>query len=192
MPGKHSAPGNRRLVAEVFRFALLLLIFAAVGIGGAIWVSSTLEANSEGAIPVAATQDPTTTSVLPATLPPEPSTTTTTEPPSTTTTTAPTTTTTTTLPTVDPTELTVIVLNSTQRSGMAGRLTSDLADLGYQTLEPDNYRPALETSRIWFTEELEREAQLLLELVPDAIVEAFPEDDPQSDITVVLGASFDE
>ena len=75
---------------------------------------------------------------------------------------------------------------------MAGRLTNQLADLGYQMLEPDNFTPALEFSRVWYVEGLEREAAQLAAAIPDAIVEPFPDGESQSDITVVLGASFSE
>ena len=191
MAGKHSASGSGRLVRELLRFGLLFLAFVVVLLSSAWWVSRQLEGGD--AIPVQATQETnTTTSVLSATVVTQPSTTTTAAAPTTTATTAPSTTTTTLPPLVAPEELTVIVLNSTTVKGMAGRLNNRIIEFGYQVLEPDNFSPALEVSRVWFTEGFDREAAILGELIPDAIVEPYPDDDAQSDITVVLGASFEE
>lgn len=218
MPGRHAAPDRKRFYRELLRLVLLLTVLGVVAIGGAVVVSGIF-ADSGETIPAAVTETEPTTSVLSAgvessttssstttttpttttTIP----TTTTTAP--TTTTTAPTTTTeattttaattTTTLPPlVEPAQLTVLVLNSTTVQGMAGRLTDDIAELGYQTLEADNYRPRLDTSVVWHKPGLDREATLLAEtLVPDATVAPYPEDEPvEADIQIVLGASFSE
>ncbi len=212
MAGKHAAPDRSRFYRELLRLTLLLIVLGVVAVGGAVWVSSVI-ANSDDTIPVAVTESTleTTTSVLSETLVRE-STTTTTAPsttttsaPTTTTTAAPTTTTTapttttsstttTTVPEVrQPSEVVVLVLNSTNVVRMAARLTATLEGLGYQTIEPDNYDPLLETSRIWYVDGFALEAEALLEQVPDAIVEPIPTDvTPQADITVVLGASFSE
>ncbi len=191
MGGKHTAVDRRRLYREMVRLAMLLLIFGVVLVGGAVLISNWLE--SGDATPLEATGQPsTTTSILSATL------VTTTPTISTTTTIAPATTTessttTTTFPAlVEPAEIIVIVLNSTGTKGIAGRLTAQLAELGYQMLEADNYSPQLEVSRVWYVEGLLREATLLVEQIPDAIVEIFPSGEAESDIVVVLGASFSE
>ena len=101
--------------------------------------------------------------------------------------------TTSTLPPVrDPERLTVLVLNSTRVAGLAGRLTERLADLGYRTLDPGNHPEALATSVVWYVEGFRREAEVLAEAVPDARIEPFGGDDPQSPLTVVLGSSYSE
>ncbi len=212
MPGRHAAPDRTRFYREFLRLILLLIVLGVVAIGGAVVVSGVF-ADSGETIPAALTGTEPTTSVLfagvesssttassttttiPSTTTTVPATTTT-APPSTTemTTTTVATTTTTLPPMVEPAQLTVLVLNSTTVQGMAGRLTADSADLGYQTLEADNYRPRLDTSVVWHKPGLDREAALLAEtLVPDATVAPYPEDEPvQADIQIVLGASFSE
>ena len=87
-------------------------------------------------------------------------------------------------------EVTVLVLNSTGRSGLAARVTAELAALGYQMLEEDNYPTRLATTAVWYAPGFELEAQVLAENFPDAEVEPFPGDDESADIVVVLGASF--
>lgn len=191
MGGKHTAHDRRRLYREMLSLTLLLIVFGVVLIGGAVVVSGWLE--SRDTTPVETTRDPnTTTSVLPVTVATTAPTTSTTTTLASTTTTEALTTPTTPPPVVEPANITVIVLNSTDTKGMAGRLTNQLADLGYQMLEPDNFTPALEFSRVWYVEGLEREAAQLAAAIPDAIVEPFPDGESQSDITVVLGASFSE
>ena len=86
----------------------------------------------------------------------------------------------------------MIVLNSTGVKGMAARLSETLADLGYLTLEADNYSPLLETSVVWFTSGFRLEAEILAGQIPDATIERFVGDEEPADITVVLGASFSE
>ena len=161
MAGKHAAPDRSRFYRELLRLTLLLIVLGVVAVGGAVWISSVI-GNSGDTIPVGLTEstDETTTSVLAETLVREstttsssstttttaPTTTTTTTQPTTTTTTAPTTTTssttTTTIPEVrQPSEVVVLVLNSTNVVRMAARLTATLDGLGYQTIEPDNYDP---------------------------------------------------
>lgn len=117
-----------------------------------------------------------------------------TEAPSTTTTTTtlPPTTTTTLPPLQEPAELTVLVLNSTGRTGLAGRTTQRIADEGYQTLPADNFSPTLDTSVIRYTAGLEREAEVLAAQIPDANLELSEEEDPAADLVVVLGLSFEE
>ena len=186
MAGKHAAPDRRRLYREMLRLILLLVFLAVALVGGAVGLNSFLD-SPDDVIPVSLT-DPanTSTSVLDnaiATI--------------STTTIAPTTTTiittTTTIPPPrDPNEVTVLVLNSTETKGMAGRLTATLNGLGYITIEPDNYSPSLGTSTVWFLAGYEREAEILAANVSDATVEANPDGSADADITVVIGASFSE
>ena len=190
MGGKHAVVDRRRLFREMLRLILSIVVLLVILVAAALGVSSWL-GSSDDVIPVVATDNETTTSVLAATLattaPSEPSTTTTT-----TTTVAPSTTTSTVPPVRGPAEITVIVLNSTDTKGMAARLTIKLANLGYLTVEADNYAPALDISVVWFADGYRREAELLAEQVPDATIEPFAEDDVRADITVVLGSSFSE
>ena len=186
MAGKHAVSDRRRLYREMLRLILLLVFLAVALVGGAVGLNSFLD-SPDDVIPVSLT-DPanTSTSVLDnaiATIP--------------TTTIAPTTTTiattTTTIPPPrEPNEVTVLVLNSTETKGMAGRLTATLNGLGYLTIEPDNYSPLLGTSTVWFLAGCEREAEILAANVPDATVEANPDGSADADITVVIGASFSE
>ena len=117
----------------------------------------------------------------------------------TTTTAAPTTTTTstttTTVPVIEvrpPEEVTVLVLNSVGTAGLAGRVTETLAELGYNTLTPDNFEPRLEQSLIWYKEGFGPDAQDLAANFPDAVTEFNPDGPAEADIVVLLGASYEE
>ena len=90
-----------------------------------------------------------------------------------------------------PSEVTVLVLNSTGRGGIAAALSTALGQAGYQTLQADNYEPGLEQSRVWYLGDFGPEAaQLQAEFVPDAAVEPYEGPDVGADIVVVLGAGF--
>ena len=93
---------------------------------------------------------------------------------------------------MEPADVQVIVLNSTTRSGLAAGVSDNIGVAGYQMLEPDNFRPLLDDSRIWFADGFEDEAISLAELIPQAIVvEPWPNSEPiPADIVVVLGADF--
>lgn len=93
-----------------------------------------------------------------------------------------------------PAEVTVVVLNSVGLDGAAGRVTSDLAERGYQTLTPDNFSPEQDPSRIWYREEFAAEASELVDLVPGATVEPLPDETLQegADVVLVLGTGFTE
>ena len=118
----------------------------------------------------------------------------TTEAPTTTPSTTPPTTTNGTVPLRPPSEVRVMVLNSLQLSGAAGRFTQELADIGYQTLPADDYDPELDPSRIWYREGFSAEATVLLEMLPGALVEPLPDEEvaPGSDVVVVLGVGYEE
>lgn len=92
----------------------------------------------------------------------------------------------------DPSQITVLVLNAVGTPGVAGRLTEQLAAAGYQTLEPANYQPRLDQSRVWYREGFGAEAFELAAWVPDALVELNEDTETDADIVVVLGASYQE
>lgn len=191
MPGRHASDDTSRFRRDLFRMSLLGLLaiaaIAAITVGLQLFLGDG-NAPSTTTVPVAAPTSTTTT--LPTTTTSTTSTTTTT---TTTTTTLPATTTTTLPPPREPEELTVLVLNSTRRSGLAGRTTQRIAELGYQTLEADNYADTLDVSLVRYArEELEREAEALAEGIPDANLELWTEGDPPADLVVILGLSYVE
>lgn len=101
--------------------------------------------------------------------------------------------TTSTVPLRPPSEVHVLVLNSVGIPGAAGDFTTELAEAGYQTLQPADYEPLQDPSRIWYREGFSAEANELLEFIPDALVEPLPDDDlgPGADVIVVLGAGYE-
>lgn len=175
MPGRHASDDRSRFRRDLFRMSLLALLAVAVIAAAAAGVRLFLGGDDAPPATVAA-----------------PATTTTTTLPPTTTTTLPPTTTTTLPPLREPAELTVLVLNSTGRSGLAGRTTQRIADGGYQTLPADNFSPTLDTSVVRYAAGLEREAEVLAAQIPDANLELSEEEDPAADLVVVLGLSFEE
>lgn len=108
-----------------------------------------------------------------------------------TTTTGATSTTSTTLALQAPGEISVLVLNAEGTAGLAGEVSSLLQSLGYQTLEPSNYRPLLSQTRVWYAEGFEGEAFALAAEFPDALVEQMPADFGDAEIVVVLGESYE-
>lgn len=93
-----------------------------------------------------------------------------------------------------PAEVTVVVLNSMGLEGAAGRLNTELANAGYQTLTPDNFTPEQDPSRIWYREGFAAEAAALADFVPGATVESLPDDALQegADVVLVLGTGYTE
>lgn len=158
------------------------MILGIVGVGAAVFAILTLLADNPGT--------PTTDPVAEATTTTVPQTTTSTTVP-TTTTTAPSTTT---VPVRSPSEVRIQVLNSMGLAGAAGRLTTRLAEDGYQTVQAADYSPELSPSRIWFRDGFSAEANVLLAYIPDARVEPLP--DPQVgegvDVVIVLGTGYTE
>lgn len=191
MPGRHASDDKRRLRRDLRRAGLLAL-GGLVVLVGAVFAARTLIGGSAGGDPAeagtAATAAPTTTvadTAAPTTAAPTTAvvttaapTTTTTEPPR--------------PPVRAPSQTGVLVLNATSVGGLAGRLTDQLADLGYRTVPPDNHSENLDTSVIWYVEGYDREAAILSEQVPDADLVLFPGDAPRAPITVVLGAGYRE
>ncbi len=191
MPGDHAAPGLKRFYRELSSSLIRWLIVAAVIIAVAWGIARLFESLGESG---------TTTTSVPITQTSVPVSSTTTTSAPTTTTTASTTTTSTTITTTTtippellPSEVEVVVLNSTTVSGLAAGVSDNLAVIGYQMLEPDNYRPTLDTSRIWFADGFDDEAITLASQIPQqtVIVEPWPNEDPiPADIVVVLGTDF--
>lgn len=93
-----------------------------------------------------------------------------------------------------PEEVTVLVLNSMGVDGAAGRMSSDLAEAGYQTLTPDDYEPEQDPSRIWYRDGYAAEAAQLVDFLPGAQVEPIPDDSigAGADVVVVLGTGYTE
>lgn len=181
--GKHASqtPGT-------FYRDLAIMILGILLVGAAVFFLLYLFADEPDTGPVASTttteaEEPTTTEEGATTTSPEASTTTT-APESTTTT----------VEVRPPSEVTLVVLNSMGLDGAAGRLTSDLAEAGYQTLTPGNFEPEQDPSRIWYREGFAAEAASLIEFVPGADVEPIPDEtlEEGADIVLVLGTGYTE
>ena len=93
-----------------------------------------------------------------------------------------------------PSEVTVVVLNSVGVDGAAGRMTTELAEAGYQTLTPDDYEPEQDPSKIWYRDGFAAEAAAMIEFIPDADVEPLPDASigEGADVVMVLGTGFTE
>ena len=182
MSGRHAAPGYGGLIRELLVFLVKVAFWGAI-IFGAVLLFQTIFSGDDGPATTTTTSAPSTTTT-PATTATTAAPTTTTE--ATTTTIA----TTTTLAGRDPSEITVLVLNSTTRSGIAADLAETLTGVGYETLEPENWETPFSVSRIWYVAGFETEASVIARYVStDAIVELF-QGVTQADIIIVLGASY--
>lgn len=183
--GKHASGTSGSFYRD-----LAIMILGIVLVGAAVFLILYLVADgpeadtttSAGATGSTSTTSPDTTSTSPA------STTTTS------TTQATTTTSTTTVPVRAPGEMRVLVLNSIGVNGAAGRMTDRLEEAGYQTLNPDDYQPQQDPSRIWYREGFSAEANVLLDFIPGALVEALPDESlgEGADIVMVLGTGYQE
>lgn len=95
----------------------------------------------------------------------------------------------------EPSEVTVIVLNSTRTAGIAATRSDTLSQAGYNALEPTNATTGeLETTTIYATEDAQADAEVIRDLLamPDATIEEKPEDSlggasADADVVVVLG-----
>jgi len=177
--GKHASKSSRAFYRD-----LLIMTLGILLVGAAVFLLLYLLAGdptSEAG--ETTTSNPPTTGVEAAS---------TTEP-ETTTTTA-TSTTPATVPLRLPSEVRVMVFNSIELSGAAGRFTQELADAGYQTLPAGDLDPEYDPSRIWYREGFSAEANVLLALLPGAAVEPLPDTElaPGSDLIVVLGIGYEE
>lgn len=97
--------------------------------------------------------------------------------------------TTTATPAPTPPAITVVVLNSIGESGLAGRVTDYLAELGYQTGTADDFATRLDTTTVYYPEGYEADARALAALAPGsgtAVAPVVPEVSADA-ITVVLG-----
>ena len=189
MPGRHAAPGYGGLLRELAIFFLKVVFWGAI-VFGAVLLFQMIFSGDDAPTTTTTTQSTTATTV--ASTATTLATTTTTLAPTTTTTATTTTTiaTTTTLAGRDPSEVTVLVLNSTNRSGIAADLAETLADVGYQTLEPENWETPFSVSRIWYVAGFDAEAVVIARYVSsDAVVERF-QGVTQADIIIVIGASY--
>ena len=192
MPGRHASDDRRRFQRDLRRAGLIalgvLVVVIGVGLAARTLIGSSTDGDPAENGSAAAEQPVATTGSPPATDAP------TTTVPATTTTAVPTTTTTEVPrpPVRPPSQVGVLVLNATSAAGLAGRLTDQLADMGYRTVPPDNHPENLDSSIIWYVEGYDREAAVLSEQVPDAEPVLFPGDAPRAPITVVLGASYRE
>lgn len=179
--GKHSSqtPGT-------FYRDLAIMILGIIVVGAAVFFLLYLFADEPAAAPT------TSTTTVPSSSTTGQDVTSTTTASSTTSTVAQTTSTT--VAVRPPGQLTVVVLNSMGLDGAAGRLTSELAATGYQTLTPDNFTPEQDPSRIWYREGFAAEASELTAFLPGATVEGLPDESLQegADIVLVLGTGFTE
>jgi hypothetical protein len=91
----------------------------------------------------------------------------------------------------DPSTVTVQVLNSVGTNGLAGTVTAKLNALGYKTLEPADYQPLLERSKILFRKDFGPEAFELGAEFPDAQIGQNPDENPSADLVVLLGTSYE-
>lgn len=207
MSGKHEAPGTgefwagliRHVIIWVLGIAIVLaLVFAVVKLlpewfpGDDAGLSTTAGISVAGettSTTIESGVQPVRTTSTSGGVPPVSTTSVATTTPSTT---SPVATTTTTAVTAErsPSEITVKVLNSTTVKGLAAGITADLADLGYQMKEQDNYRPTLQESFVYYAPGFQAEAFTLAELVPGATVAANPAAVASADLLVILGTSY--
>ncbi len=203
MRGRHAAGGWSPFWRDIILRTVLALLLVAMVIF-IWWLFSEddlfTEAVSTTSVPESTTApDVMTTGTEPEidTTTTRPSATSTTGEGTTTTTTAAVTTTTSTTTTIppplDPAQLVVQVLNANGVQGVAGRLSGRLEEAGYGVAAPANHAQRLDVSRVWYRDDLSREAGFIREeLVPDALVETIPLVQEGVDIVVVLGRSFQE
>lgn len=193
--GRHVRRSGLGFYRDVAFLVAGIVLVGALVFGGLSWwagrdgdTSTTTQAGES-------TLTTTSTTVLTTAVP-------TTPPPSTTATSAPTTVapaTTAAPPTTlrtarQPSEVRVIVLNSIGVVGLAGELSDQLAGLGYQMAEADNYTPELSDTMIFHADGFSLEALDLSDAVPDGTVAPDQElaEEWDVDIVVVIGRSYQE
>lgn len=193
--GRHARSNGPGFYRDVLLLIAGIIVVAAVVFGGlSLWAggsddditisaspTSTDPAETTDISPTSSTQPaPTTTTIAPTTA--EPSTTTTAAAPSTL------------REARDPAEVRSIVLNSTGVAGLAGQLSGEFAQQGYQMAEADNYTPELSDSMIFHSDGFSVEALDLAETMPDATVAPDPELAAEwgVDVVVVIGQSYTE
>lgn len=174
---------------------LLFLVAGILIVGALIFGGLSLWAGGNDDPDDTSTTTSSTESTTATTVPgPQTTTTTTTSTP---TTTEPTSTSTTSPPTTireprDPSEVLVQVLNSTGVTGLAAGLSDELAALGYQLAEADNYTPELSDTMIFHAEGFALEALELSDAIPDGTVAPNPDLTAEQgvDVVVVIGLSY--
>ena len=201
MKGRHAAGGWSPFWRDIMLRTVLALLLAAMVVF--IWWLFSEDDLFTDAVSTTSGEETTVTSDATTTrTEPETARTTTTHPPATastaaetttSTTEAVTTTTTTIPPPLDPAQLVVRVFNANGVPGVAGRMTSRMEEAGYGVAAPDNHAQRLDVSRVWYRDDLSREAAVVREAwIPDALVEAIPLEQEGIDIVVILGRSFEE
>lgn len=193
--GRHARSNGLGFYRDVLLLIAGIIVVAAVVFGGlSLWAGGSDDDITTAGSPTSTDSADTTdfsptTSTTPAT-----STTT-----SATTTAEPTTTTTAAAPSTlrearNPAEVRAIVLNSTGIAGLAGQLSDELAQQGYQMAQADNYTPELSDSMIFHADGFSVEALDLAESMPDATVAPDPELAAEwgVDVVVVIGQSYTE
>lgn len=173
MPGRHARRDEPRFIRELAFFALKVAFWGGVVIA-AVWLFTQIPSLGAGQPESGETISATTTTVE---VPPS---TTEVQPP------------TTLQRTLEPSELTILIMNSTTVSGLAGRVKERIEDLGYITLPPDNYPTLLSDSVLWFVPGFESEAEELARVLPEMAVVENPNPEPLADLVVILGDSFEE
>lgn len=181
MKGKHTAPGRSTFLRDL---SIMIAGILAVGllVFGGLWLLSGSRSEAPGSTTTLGAMTTTTTGL-----------TTTSEGTTSTSTTMTTTTTTTASEVRDPSEVRVLVLNAVGISGIAGRVSEELVELGYEVLTPGNYGPALERTRVWYRSGYAAEGFELAAQFPNALVELNDEvEGTDANIIVVIGASYEE
>ncbi|MEA1903463.1 MAG: LytR C-terminal domain-containing protein [Actinomycetota bacterium] len=181
--GRHATGG-----AGAFYRDLAMMILGIILVGAAVFFLLVLLADNPESESAATSTTGEVTSTSPeTTTPTSVASTTSTSSTSTTSTSTP-------VPVRPPEEVRVVVLNSIGLAGAAGRLTNDLSEAGYQTLQADDYEPEQTPSKIWFRDGFSAEASELLEFISDARIEVLPDDSLQegADVILVLGTGYEE
>ncbi len=184
---RHLTEGRGRFILELSKFILFwIVLVGAIFLAGQFAVNyfptladrvTSTTAPIEVLVPDTTVPAVTTPIVVvTTTLPPPPTTTTSTVPVA-----------------LDPADVTVLVLNSTGRTGLAAGATADLAALGYGTEEPSNISPERTLLEIYFVEGRELEAIALSDAMGGATLfldtqEIVP---AEVDLVVVLGTDYE-
>ncbi len=181
--GRHSAAPTGALVRDLAVMAFLFVAAGTLAFGVIWWLQSRGDDKPPGTTIASETTLPSgaISSIPPGTDP----TVATSAPPATTATTE--------APVRNPSEVRVLVLNAIGRSGIAGTLSTLLAEEGYQMGVAANYSGTVDTSKIWYAEGFQREALELAAFVPDGDVELNPDTaaNTEFDIVVVLGPTYE-
>lgn len=189
--GKHARRSGPGFYLDAAMLAAGIVLVGALVFGGLSWLAGRDGAPSE---PTASESTTTTTGDTPSTSSTSSTSTSTTAAA----TTSPSPPTTADLPPTtirearEPGSVRVVVLNSIGVPGLAAGLSDELASVGYQMSQPDNYSPELSDTMIFHAEGFSLEALDLSDAVPDGTV-ALNADIVSTwgaDIVVVIGRSY--